>query len=251
MKKTLLKQNSLILMLFAFFALTITSCEDEEIIPEMEQEEQQSNNSTPTPQFGNADGSLWAINTYTTTSTPIGEFDVELGLGVASFFDGSEEPVDAGTVTLNDEALNQTSSNSYFYQAGAENPEGISFTSGVSWSVSGSGIVPAFDRNVTFAFPECQAINSSSTVSLSEGYTLSVNGVSNADSVLFIVGDVIKTLPGNTTSVTFSAEDLSPLESGTSVAQVAAYAYISETIGSKEIYFGKEAVRSLTVQLEN
>ncbi|MFZ6053159.1 hypothetical protein [Halocola ammonii] len=251
MKKTLSKQRSLLLMLLAFFALTITSCVDEDIIPEIEEEQQQNDPDTTTPQFGNADGSLWAVKSYSTTSTPIGNIDVQIGLGVASFFGDDEALVDGGNVSLNGEDLSQASNNSYFYQIGAENFEGISFTNGVSWSVSGSGIVPSFDRNVTFAFPECQAISSGATVSLSNGYTLTVNGVSDADSVLFMVGDVIKTMPGNSTSATFSSEELSSLESGTSVAQVAAYAYMSETIAGKEIYFGKQAVRSITVQLED
>ena len=178
-------------------------------------------------------------------------FPVEttMGISVAAFFEGSEF-TPAGTVQCNNNILDMNPNNSYTFVPGVTDPTGIDFSGGVNWSVSGGNGFSNFSENVTaIAFPTLGAVTSGETVSLG-GYTLSTDNVSGADSVLFIVGDVTKTLGGNATSCTFSADELSNLSAGAGVVQVAAYTYYSNNIGGKEIYFGNEAVQSKIVNYE-
>src|SRR5690606_11430820 len=138
------------------------------------------------------------------------------------------------------------SNNSYTYQIDQANPTGIDFSGGVSWNVAGGNGFTGFTKNVTLTFPTVGEVNSSTTIDKTANYTLSVNSVTGADSVLFLIGDVSKTLGGNATSCTFSSSELSSLSSGTTVVQVAAYTYANETISGKEIYYGNETVQSKT-----
>ncbi|MCB0410004.1 MAG: hypothetical protein KDD29_07280, partial [Flavobacteriales bacterium] len=155
-----------------------------------------------------------------------------------------------GTVSLNTQALTKNTNNSYAYQPGSSNPTGIDFTSGVAWTADGGNGFSAINKNVTIGFPTVGAVNSSATITKANGYTLSVNNVSGADSVLFLIGDITKTIAGNPTSCTFSSSELSGLSTGTTVVQVAAYITTSETIGGKKVYYGNESVQSKTATVE-
>ncbi|HRN43037.1 MAG TPA: hypothetical protein PK649_13345 [Vicingus sp.] len=204
-----------------------------------------------TPNFNGADASLWAVKSLSVTTIPgLPPVTTTIGLGVAAFNDGSSNLVSAGTVMLNSTTLTLNSNNSYTNTIGTTNPTGIDFTSGVSWDVSGANGFNAFTKNVTLPFPTVSEVTSSATITKSSGYTLTVNTVTGADSVMFLIGGVSKTLAGNATSCTFSSSDLSSLNNGTTVVQVAAYTYNSETIGAKTIYFGNETVQSKTATVE-
>jgi hypothetical protein len=210
-------------------------------------------NSTgnPQPTFTDADASLWAVKSISiTTITGIGDIETTIGTGVGVFFDGAGAMVDVGTVSLNTEDLTKNSNNSYVSQPGTSNPTGIDFTSGVTWNVAGGNGFSAINKNVTIGFPTVGAVNSSATITKANGYTLSVNSVSGADSVLFLIGDVNKTIAGNATSCTFSSGELSGLATGTTVVQVAAYITTSETTGGKKVYFGNETVQTKTATVE-
>ena len=109
----------------------------------------------------------------------------------------------------------------------------------------------AFNQSVTsIQFPDVDTISSASTIDLSMGYTLTTGTVTGADSVIFTVGDVLKTLPGNSTSCTFTAAELSGLSAGQSIAQVAAYKYTNINVGGGDYYFGKETVQTKSVTLQ-
>jgi len=205
----------------------------------------------PQPTFSDADASLWAVKSVSITSIPgVGDIETIIGTGVGVFFDGTGGMVDVGSVSLNTKSLTKNANSSYAYQPGASDPTGIDFTSGVQWTVDGGNGFSAINKTVTIGFPSVGAVNSSTTITKADGYTLSVNSVSGADSVLFLIGEVTKTIAGNATSCTFSASELSGLSTGTTVAQVAAYISINETTGGKKIYYGNETVQSKTATVE-
>lgn len=203
------------------------------------------------PNFDGADASLWAVKSLSVTTIPgLPPVTTTVGLGVAVFNDGTSNMVSAGTVQLNSNALTLNSNNSYSYTITTTNPTGIDFTSGVNWDVSGGNGFNAFTKNVTLAFPTVSEVTSSATIIKSSGYTLTVNTITGADSVMFLVGGVSKTLAGNATSCTFSSSDLSGLNNGTTVVQVAAYTYTNETVGTKNVYYGNETVQSKTATIQ-
>ncbi|MFT4681779.1 MAG: hypothetical protein ACI9YU_001629 [Flavobacteriales bacterium] len=74
--------------------------------------------------------------------------------------------------------------------------------------------------------------------------------ISGADSVTFMVDGVLKTIPGNSTTHTFSAADLSDLSAGASAAQVAAYKTEVATYGGKNFYFINETVETIIITME-
>lgn len=214
-------------------------------------------NSAPstTPNFSGADATLWGVKTITTTTTPIGTIDLDVGIGVAVFTnDNFLTFVNVGAVELNGTALVAQTNNSYTSTPSPSNPMGIEFsTSNTNWIVAGGNGFTGFTRNVSateFAFPAVDAISSSEIVDRANGYTLTIPAIASADSVLFLVGSVAKTLVGTATSCTFSSSELSGLSAGAGLVQVAAYSYIHEDQSGKDIYFGKETVRTKTVTIQ-
>lgn len=204
-----------------------------------------------TPNFDGADGSLWAVKTFTTQSTPIGPISFEVGLGVAAFSnDNYANMVNVGAVSLNGTALTAASNNAYTSSVSPTNPTGVDLSS-VEWNVAGGSGFTGFTRNVNgFAMPTVSEITSGTTVTRSAGYTLSCGSVSGADSVMFLVGGVAKTLGAGNNACTFSASELSGLSAGSNLVQIAAYRYTNETIEGKVIYFGKETVRNQSVTIQ-
>lgn len=199
------------------------------------------------PSFIGADASLWAIKSLSVTTIPgMPPVTTTVGLGVAAFNNGTTTMVDAGTVKLNTTVLTKNANNSYNNTPGTSNPTGIDFSSGVTWDVTGNNGFSAFTEVVTLNFPTVSEITSSTTITKSSGYTLTVNTVSGADSVMFLVGSVTKTLAGNATSCTFSSSELSGLNTGSTVIQVAAYTFTNKDISGKDTYFGNETVQSKT-----
>lgn len=203
--------------------------------------------TNPTPQLGA--GTLVAVKTLNTTDTPIGPITTELGVGVAVFSNDNWSTFDdAGTVQLNSNALTKQSNNSYTFTPSITNPTGIEFGNSVVWDVSGNGDVPAFSHTVQVPFPSVGAITSSTDVSKA-GYTLSVASVSNADSVYFQVGAVVKALAGNARSCEFSASELSSLGTGQSIIQVAPIRMTNAQYGGKTFYFINETTVSASATI--
>lgn len=214
-----------------------------------------SSSATPstTPTYTDADAVLAAVRVNTTQSTPIGPIDIILGTASASFsVDDFASFVQVGNVTCNSEALTPQSNNSYVHIPSATNPTGIDLTSSneVVWTVAGGGGFAAFSRTVMGPFPTAGAISSSETVVRANGYTLTAGSVLNADSVVFTLGTLVRTLPGNASSCTFTASELSALGAGASLAQVVPYRATSEVIDGRNIYFVKQASRSKSVTIQ-
>ncbi|MBS1547359.1 MAG: hypothetical protein JSU02_08275 [Bacteroidetes bacterium] len=214
-----------------------------------------STTSTPssTPTFAGADGVLWAINTFSTQTVAGVPFEVEAGLGSAAFPSESNASVlvDAGAVSLNDIALTRNSNNTYITIPSTSNPTGVDLSGGnTHWVVAGANGIPALDQSPSFSFPDVGDITSSTTVTRSSGYTLSVASISPCDSVVFMVGSVVKYLPSGNTSCTFTASELSSVASGASLVQVSPYSYSHQVIGGKNFYFGKQTTRTVSATIQ-
>jgi hypothetical protein len=247
-------QRTLSIQLLAF-TLVLCACnkdDDEPATPAPTPTPTPVASASYTPVFSDADGALWAIQTYTSQTTPFGTFDIEVGLGAGAFSnDAFATLVNVGTVSLNGNALSAFSNNAYAYQPSMTNPTGIDVTSNIEWTVQGANGFPGFTRPVNgFALPTVSTVTSSETVVRSSGHTVACASVSGADSVIFLVGGVAKTLPGNATSCSFTASELSTLGAGANLVQIGAYRSTSEVIDGKRIHFGKETVRTKSVTIQ-
>jgi hypothetical protein len=249
-----MKKLRFLALLMIPLSIGLFSCsedeDDDEPTPTTNNNSGGSTNTTPTinsPQFSDADAALIAVESVTKTMG----FSITIGTAVATFNDVSGTLVDAGTVTVEGETMNKNSNNSYTYTANQTAPQGISFSQPIEWSISGSSAVTAFSENRTQAFPTVGDVSSAATVDKSDGYTLSVPNVSGADSVMFFVGNVSKTLGGNATSYTFSSAELSSLGNGSSIAQVVAFDIENKTINAKKVYFLTETVKQLSVTIQD
>ncbi|MCW5899682.1 MAG: hypothetical protein KIT10_10465 [Flavobacteriales bacterium] len=206
-----------------------------------------------TPNFVGADGLLAATRVITSQDGPFGPIEFTMGVASGAFSnDDWSTFVSVGAVTCNSETLTAQSNNSYVFMPGAANPSGIDLTASnnVTWTVAGGNGFPDFDRTITGPFPGAGPITSSATIVRSQGYTLTSSSVLNADSVVFTLGSLVKTLPGNAASCSFSVAELETLAAGASLVQIAPYNSTTEDIGGKTIYFVKQASRSRSVTLQ-
>jgi hypothetical protein len=210
-------------------------------------------NPSTTPFYTDADAVLAAVRVNTTQTTPVGEFDIVIG-GASAFFSNDQFSTfqNVGAVSCNGESLGMQSNNTYVHTPSATAPTGIDLTSSneVSWNVGGGGGFNAFTYVHTGPFPAVGTISSATTVVRANGYTLTANSVAGADSVIFMVGDVVRTRPGNTISHTFTAQDLAGLSAGQSLMQVVGYTADGEDINGKRIYFVKQASRSRSITVQ-
>jgi hypothetical protein len=124
----------------------------------------------------------------------------------------------------------------------ASDATGIDFGSGSSWVISGSTDVTGFNFNFS-SFPGNPTITSNTDmVTLADGYTFTVSGLSGADSVLFILASgssyVEKRVAGFVNTVTFTASELSSLsKSSYGLIQVTPFNLTSASPGGKKYYF--------------
>lgn len=208
---------------------------------------------TFTPNFNGTFGALIAIKSVSTTSTPIGDIDTEIGTAVAMFSnDGGANYQLAGTVDVDGNALNVQSNNSYVYQITSSSPTGIDYGSSVTWTADG-GTWPAFTATTNQDFASVSAIQSGNPNTTSS-YSLSTSSVSNADSVLFVVagqnGQISQMMPGTATSHTFSDSQISSIGTGSAIVQIVGLKYDLQNISSNDYYLINETVRSKTVTIE-
>lgn len=235
-------------------ALAFTACKKEDPEPP-DTPGGGGSNSTPStaPVFSDADAMVSAIRALSTQSTPIGPVDLVLGIATGVFTaDAFSTFLNVGTVSCNGESLTRQSNNNYTYQPGATNPTGIDLTASneVTWNVAGGSGFEGFTRTIPGPFPIVGNITSDATVVRANGYTITTASVLSADSVIFTLGSLVRTIPGNATSCTFTAAELSGLAAGSSLLQVAPYNSTNEEIGGKRIYFVKQYSRSLSVTVQ-
>lgn len=208
------------------------------------------------PAFAGEYGALIGIKTLTTTQTPIGPFETEFGTGVAVFSqDGGTSYQTAGTITVatngSTKTLTANSNNTYVYTPSGADLSGIAFSGNVTWSGTGA-TWPSFSATTSQGFADVMSITSGDIV-LSNSYSLTCGGISNADSVYFAVygssGSKVILKAGNASSHTFSNSDLSGLGAGSGFVQITAIKYDSQTINGKPYYLINETVRTKQVNL--
>jgi hypothetical protein len=229
-------------------SLTLFACDKDEddVIPTVPSTPSTPTQSAPsTINFGDADGTLIAVNSVSTTL--VGTITIGTAIGV--FYDNGSL-VDVGTVNSEGTDLTKDANNSYTASASILNPMGISFTTPISWMVSGANGFSNFSEDISRDFPTADAVTGSDIVDKSDGYTLSTTRITNSDSVLFSIGTVVKTMPANATSYSFTSAELSGLANGTSFVSIAPYNFSSKSISGKKIYFVNETVvqKMVTVQ---
>lgn len=205
-----------------------------------------------TPNFTGEFGALIAVKTITSTTNPLGTFDVEAGTAVAVFStNGGQAFLNAGTVNCNSNNLTAQSNNSYVFMINQTQPTGLSFGSTVNWGATGADW-QSFTGSTSQGFASISAITSGD-VSTSSSYTLENSSISNADSILYAVygpsGSKVAIVAGSNTSHTFSASDLSGIGTGTGYVQIVGLNYDPQTISGKNYYFINETVRTKSVNV--
>lgn len=234
--------------------LIFSACEKDDDTPEETPPPTSTpeNADTSVPPPSDAAGLMMATAVFTTVNQFGFELDYEVGTATAIFApDGDfSAPVTAGDVSLSGNALGVAGeSNVYVYTPGATNPTGINLDDDHVWTVSGANGVPSITHTTSTFQPYVASFTSSTDISKSSNYTLSCTGVSNADSVYFTIGTVVKVRAGSVLSCEFTADELSVLPTGPSIAQIAPYNLESAMYGGAKYYFGKQASRSVTVNI--
>lgn len=205
-----------------------------------------------TPTYLGTYGALIGIKTISTTSTPIGPVNTEIGTAVAVFSeDGGATFLTGGTVSADGNNLTAQSNNSYVFTPGTSSPTGISFGSTLNWAGTGAGW-PAFTASTSVGFPNVTEI-SSSDVTMSAGYTLNCGSNVTADSIYFAVygpsGTAMKIVGGGTNTHTFSASELSGVGAGTGFVQIVGINYDPQVIGGRTYYLLNETARTKSVNI--
>lgn len=234
--------------------LTVAACKKEENgTPDSPGGGSGNNTASTTPAFADADGVLAATRAYVVINTPLGSQEILAGFAAGAFSnDQFVTRVNVGAVSCNGELLGPAAGNAYAYIPPGTNPTGIDLTASneVNWVVGGGSGFSAFTRNIMGPFPVTGEIGSGNTVLRASGHTLTVSATLNADSVLFAIGPVTRTLVGNATACAFTPGELSALATGSALAQVVSYSSVNEEIGGKRIYFVKQSLRSQSVTVQ-
>jgi len=206
--------------------------------------------STPTTSalsvtVGDGYGALAAVTSvsYSTIAGITIPINVNTAVAVFRNTSGSSTMVDGGTVTLNSKTLSKQSNNAYVYQ----NLTDMLTFPPVTWSVSGSGSVPAINYTDDKNMPSYSGYSTlPSSISRATDLTIDLSGmVSDADSVYCQVADnakhyLLKRVAGNAGTAVFTASELSAFTAGTGLVQVAPWNYKQEDISGKTFYFINE-----------
>lgn len=237
------------ILLLSTLAFTLLACDkdEDEATPANNNSSNNTTQNDPSSiNFSDADGTLIAVK----SQSDVGIVTISIGTAVGVFYDNGTL-VDVGTVSAEGIDLTKSSTNNYTASASATNPMGINYTLPINWSVDGGNGFGAFTESISRDFPSADPVNSGGTVDKSEGYTLSTNNISGADSILFTIGNVVKVIAGNNTSYTFSSAELSGLDNGSNFASIAPYNFSNKTIAGKNIYFVNEFVVQKTVSVQD
>ena len=247
---------------FIASSLLFTACEKDE------DDADNTNTETPStppardpafPQQSDASGVLVGIKTVTIENNPILPFPIEIELGTAvALFPATTGDfstlIDAGTVSCNAKELDPQSNDSYIFIPGLTDQEGIDFTDGSEWEVSGNSSVMAFTE-IYSRFPSTPVVTSGD-VDTSTDYELEIESTvgSSADSLYYIIygGEdyVMKTVDPFTSSVTFTASEMSSLgATSNGLIQVTAYSMVSRVNNGKTYYFVNETVNTKSVSI--
>jgi hypothetical protein len=214
--------------------------------------------TSPTPTVSDGGGACVAIKAVTQLELPgLGTYETVIGTAAAVFYDSPGTFLDAGTVSVDANALAKQSNNGYVYTPSQTNPLGLTFSgSNLTWSVGGSGSVSAFTKSVSGSFPDVGSLVGDTVVTRSSGYTLaSTSSYFNADSVYFTISSSAKTLSksfvGTVTSCTFTAAELADFSAGTGAVQITPYKIVDNiTVSGRKTYFINESALTRLVNIK-
>lgn len=248
--------NTTLWILFLGIALVFSACSSDD-----DKDPQQTTQSSPMPNApSDANAVLAAVISLSDlpSSVPsvpgVGGLAIDVASG--SFFDGAigSSLVNVGEVKLNSKALTIPGGNAY-----TNNPTDFSYSLVVgqnnSWQVAGGSGFDAFSHTTAKKMPSQVKFASSvaDTYSKSSDVTLSIESVtSNTDNILWLItdGKTVVTKESKTTSVTFSASDLSGLKAtSTGLVQVASYNAEEKSFSGKKVYFINETVHSKFIEI--
>ena len=170
--------------------------------------------------------------------------DLTIDVPVAILYKDSQKKV-VGGVAIDDQALTEAGQ---VYSLGqnlvSSTGEFFAYTNR-AWSVQAGGDVEAFTFTPTRAMPSVGELTAPENVVKGMPYTLSVSRVTGADSILFNIGGVTRTVAPRTLSVTFTGEETNRVLGGSNtVAQVAGYNVERRDIASYPVYHVSQEVKT-------
>lgn len=222
--------------------------------------------TAPTPPTPAVTGNYWGMMaaiqmkfSYTTPQLPT-PVSITSDIGVAAFYSskGNGNTLEsAGTVSVNGNALDMNTNNSYTLTATMGlTPSSLSLGSNVKWEATGSTNVNSLTYTHQGAFPDFTGTVPTS-IDKSKDLTISLGSkLTGADSVYIVIvtssNTLIKRFGGNASSATISATDLGTLPTvtdGTAYFEVVPFNYTTSTLNGKEYVFIKEAAVVSTVDI--
>ncbi len=247
--KNLIKYFALALSILSV-SLLLTSCGgDDDASPST------ANNTPLYPDIasrvsGGIDAALWAINIDGSFYTPDLPISFDLGTAVGIFFNGSQQGIDAGSLSVDASAMT-FSNGAYIYLPNFQNPgTSLAFGSSVDWALTGSkNGFSNFTITDNTTFPIMGTI-SSGDITAGQDYTITLTGVSSAEGVIYLIaggngGYVYKekfAADGGLNSCTFTAAELSKFPKGSEsvLVEVVGFNYTVKAESGKNIVLGKE-----------
>jgi len=245
------------------FVAILASCNKVEtptVTPPVDTTATTSTALTPfTPSAGDANGLLAAVQMKYKLEQAGIVFDVAYETAVANFYNGSAL-VDAGTVSVNDIALEKQSNNSYLKMASTGmTVADLKYAAVVNWNVTGgvNGVpnkgyshgtnFPNYDGELPTTITKANGVN----------FTFNSNTVQNADSVYVFIGTsnnktYIKGFSPTAGSIKITGSDLSGIPTvsdNTAFLEVVPVKFAVETIAGKRYTFIKEqaVVRNVNI----
>ncbi len=259
--------NKFLLPVAAFGMSLMVACNPTDVIPEEPEIPETTTPTAPTPPSPTVAGTWGALVALkmTLTYSQMGyDVNVNTEMGIGAFYSaiGSGTMVDAGTVKLNNIALDKTAANNSYSKVASMGmtPADMDIDGGVNWDVSGGNGIPQFTYAHTGGFPTFSG-TIPTTITRADGMALTLNAttVDNADSVyvFFVSGStsLLKSYAANAGPITISGSDLNTLaaSSTTSAAyvEVIPWKYRLQEVGNtaKLMAFIKENayVKSVTL----
>lgn len=238
------------LLILSLLTISITSCKKKE----KTDADNPMSGATPMPTYPtptDADAVLVAVKSSIPSPVQMPgmgmDITVDIGLGVAVLKNNAK----ADKVLLNNTELKFTNGvhtwmPDFKNVTDPTNVTGINLNGNISWEITNPNISKTLS-----GIPGKPTVTSGKTITKSQGFVINNSRASGADEVLYAIYSgskyVMKTLPGNSTSCTFTAAELAELgTTKNAIVQTNAYAITSETIGGKKVYFVRQSSYSMT-----
>lgn len=249
--------NSTLWTLLLGVILTFSACGSDD-----DKDPTQTTQTNPTPTApSDANAVLAAVLSYSDLPSSVpsvpGVGGIAIDVASGSFFNGAvgSSLVNVGEVKLNSKALTIPGGNAYI-----NNPTDFSYSlvpgQSNSWQVAGGSGFDAFSHTTAKKMPSQVKFASSVAASYSKGsdVVLSIETMtSNTDNILWVISDgkTTVTKESKTTSVTFSASEISGLKAtSTGLIQAASYNAEEKSYGGKKVYFINESVHTKIIEIK-